>query len=671
MDRDFHYYGTYLAAHAAGFDNKSARIIATSAQYIDDCTEAVTYKSGTFGWSQHKYKVKVSDEKSITFRPMVTSVYGMVTWSLSSSYDETRQIWMPFHFLPGNYKGQTSTRVELRDGGKMTAEQASPRSDFDEHDDILCRPRSDTAHDMINFVKEEYQRLKAIDETLALMLIGSCMHVFADTYAHQDFAGTCSVRLNGTRNEIGKNKGKFTVFGKWDGLKWHPDVKTFRDIDWPTDVASWDPINTYSTASTRFSDLGHGQMGHIPDVSTVAFEYEPNWSKEPVLRNNPQQYITGFIDMISAMKAIKAGTTFDWFANESAETSFYQTQKPLVDKVKQAIAPDSKMTHDSLIYDLGLKVDQREWFLNSETRWANLVESECGSLAGFDGVPGFNESKLNWHVAVQEAQSKAEESGTEINRPDFIGFDFIKWNCATKLLFRNTYMYLRNIGNGRARMLRARKLSEDMNPTYCLIDEIAELWKADDASEPYKHLRSENEKIMSCSNSDRLDMVMQLEYRKARVQGNIDYNDWITLKSGDDYVSFSKDQSEPSVRKRRELAQSWIIESVIDNHEGVVKSGDLVHLRTTENSLNKKLYVSFPTQLRSKVYYYKLTKDKEFKWKITKQGGSVGDAIAMGDKIALESINYDDYYLAFDGESVVGKKEVTYLAIDEYRMKDA
>lgn len=40
MQSDFHYFGTYALARAAGIHREAATIIARSAQYVDDAVEA-------------------------------------------------------------------------------------------------------------------------------------------------------------------------------------------------------------------------------------------------------------------------------------------------------------------------------------------------------------------------------------------------------------------------------------------------------------------------------------------------------------------------------------------------------------------------------------------------------------------------------------------------------
>lgn len=95
MNLDFHYYGTYVAARLAGYDLDSAQTIAHAAQYVDDSNKSML--SDSLG---HPY---ISDFSPI---PTGQSMWDMVDkdifWS-EEALNEIADIWVPFHFLPGNY----------------------------------------------------------------------------------------------------------------------------------------------------------------------------------------------------------------------------------------------------------------------------------------------------------------------------------------------------------------------------------------------------------------------------------------------------------------------------------------------------------------------------------------------------------------------------------------
>ena len=148
MQIDFHFSVTYVVARMAGFEHLNAHKIAYSAQYVDDATNQgnITFKNGAM------YNHVSSAHKMLDYRNFE---------ELSNHY-----AWIPFHFLPGN-------------GGLPSGQ--NPSGSFIEK--IVCKPNSYIAQDMIDTC------LSHKDKPYSLHLLGITTHVFADTWAHQGFAG--------------------------------------------------------------------------------------------------------------------------------------------------------------------------------------------------------------------------------------------------------------------------------------------------------------------------------------------------------------------------------------------------------------------------------------------------------------------------------------------------
>lgn len=133
----------------AGFPHEEANIIAYSAQYVDDCTNGglLKFKDGPM---YHR----------------IPSAHTMGDLKHHMDTEENYLVWSIFHFLPGNE-------------GKIAGDPTS--GDF--YKKIVCAPDSDVAHRMIE------ECIKYKDEEYALHRLGIAMHIYADTYAHQGFAG--------------------------------------------------------------------------------------------------------------------------------------------------------------------------------------------------------------------------------------------------------------------------------------------------------------------------------------------------------------------------------------------------------------------------------------------------------------------------------------------------
>ena len=84
MQIDGHHTLTYIAGRLAGYSRKKASIIAYSAQYVDDATNSgvIYFKNGAM------YSRISSAHKMLDYR--------------NSDELANHQVWVPFHFLPGN-----------------------------------------------------------------------------------------------------------------------------------------------------------------------------------------------------------------------------------------------------------------------------------------------------------------------------------------------------------------------------------------------------------------------------------------------------------------------------------------------------------------------------------------------------------------------------------------
>jgi hypothetical protein len=147
MNSEFHYYAVHALALEAGFDEERAFIIANSSQEVDAATTPLAFDTPT----------------------------GRVDIIVSQNYlfwDESvkRDIYLPFHFLPGDPKAASASRKD----GRTNPYAVTPNSEAAK--ELLVMALRD---------KDPY-------------LIGVALHTFADTWAHQNFCG-----LLGGWNDVG------------------------------------------------------------------------------------------------------------------------------------------------------------------------------------------------------------------------------------------------------------------------------------------------------------------------------------------------------------------------------------------------------------------------------------------------------------------------------------
>lgn len=241
MHIDGHHTLTYIAARLAGYGKRKASIIAYSAQYVDDATN-----SGTIHF------------KNGAMYSRISSAHRMLDHRNSDDL-ANHTVWVPFHFFPGN-------------GGKVAGE--NPDGSFIRK--LVCYPDSHVAREMLRACASD------IEKPYALHRLGISMHVYADTWAHQGFAG-----VNHTINKVDKLKSN----------------------DKKLDKSFFNKIANFFLSETF--PLGHGAALSHPDIPFLVWKYQ-NGLSENVNRNNPASFIDAVDKMCRAMQCFrKADTSMD------------------------------------------------------------------------------------------------------------------------------------------------------------------------------------------------------------------------------------------------------------------------------------------------------------------------------------------------------------------------
>lgn len=272
MDIDFHYRATYFAARAAGYDRDEATTIAHAAQYIDDADSSKLLSHDVLGFHPVP-TVQTNEELG----------WGRVYTSLTDT--DLRRVWVPFHFLPGNYKSKlhddphSDERLRHFTGGKSDGDGAwKYDSKAEQEFKLMCLPYSPLAVAMINDTVQNYRT--------DLHMIGVRIHVLIDTFAHMYFAGTPAWHVNSLEEvyRVDSHNQKHKI--SWGGTS----------HEWATPDAP-----SYNS----FFYVGHARLGHIPDYPWIKYSYTPKWSDQPILKDNPKEYEQAFIEMVGAMRCIR------------------------------------------------------------------------------------------------------------------------------------------------------------------------------------------------------------------------------------------------------------------------------------------------------------------------------------------------------------------------------
>lgn len=258
MQKDFHYYATYAAAIIAGYSHDESMEICYSAQFVDLCTR--TYLKGInapLSAATTQLQMELADAR--------TDIIGL--------QDITR-IWSAFHFLPKDLYAEPERKSARRYKIKYR---------------LICGPNGDLLVDTVKLAKGQ-----------GTQAAGIAMHVLADTWAHQNFAGTPSLVINNTNDY-------FYEIIRSDGEDKDIRIKFRHNPGADDDLENHIFTNSvYQPNENSIMNLGHGRAGHLPDYSFARYKYMPAWGDfKAIIKDNPMDYASAFTQMIYAMKYLR------------------------------------------------------------------------------------------------------------------------------------------------------------------------------------------------------------------------------------------------------------------------------------------------------------------------------------------------------------------------------
>ncbi len=278
MQKDMHYYGTYAMARAAGLKRNVAETIATAAQFVDD--------------NAHKGTIEFVGGGSIDKEATAHGAYDINNTVFEKT--DQRQVWVPFHFLPGN-KGDAFTER------------------------LMCQKNSSVAQGMLR----HHFRYSA--SSFFVELLGVTAHVYADTFSHYGFSGVSS-----RRNRIVNDSFRFYEMDKQSTKKLHQEGRKLKE----TLASSGFLDNIQSFFAEEFSGaLGHGAAVHYPDLPYLIwdFEYEQSGIKSEV-RNNQETFHEACCELYKMFE--KAGELQKKLSEEGSRRELHE----ISDTIKSILA---------------------------------------------------------------------------------------------------------------------------------------------------------------------------------------------------------------------------------------------------------------------------------------------------------------------------------------------
>ncbi len=252
MQIDMHYYGIYSLARAAGINAETAGIIATASQFVDDAVR--------------KESERLEDGALVICD--ATGHHSLDAKNLDP--EDQRNVWVPFHFMPGN------------DGAEFTER-------------LLCRKDSAMARSMVD------HHFTLSSKPFGRELMGITAHVYADTFSHYGFSGVSSRRnrVHGRSIEVhvkdpavkkyilDKQERFFKEQGKNGGL--HSNIRSQGKLTLRQRLLSF----VSGTAEAFSGALGHGGVTTHPDRPYLRWSFEYEQGARRSERDNHATFLEG------------------------------------------------------------------------------------------------------------------------------------------------------------------------------------------------------------------------------------------------------------------------------------------------------------------------------------------------------------------------------------------
>lgn len=267
MDINFHYFAIKTLALRAGFKDNDAQTIAYYSQMIDDFN---IYRYLVLDYVredmiQNKLAKKISSD-SYLFNTVTTGFNDNDDLARLSTERYQRTITTPFHFITQTPIDNSLLENEAKAKRYKLRVQPATLNPLKESEKSLIQ-------DMLIDASNSYISKPCSDN---LIKIGMLLHIFADTYAHQEFSG----------------------FWGWENHSYLAEVKN----NVTNEVKTYSESTGLSNFSTNFQfyyhcpSIGHTNIGHIPDLSYVSFKMKhkispkDNYSKI-YERNNTEEFL--------------------------------------------------------------------------------------------------------------------------------------------------------------------------------------------------------------------------------------------------------------------------------------------------------------------------------------------------------------------------------------------
>jgi len=243
MNINFHYATIKVLAHQAGFSLPDSQLIAYASQYVDD---AVAHNEMKLNEDPGIPDIRYKD---MIFDPICTAHKDLDYAKGVINRKSRKLVYVCFHFIPSLMGATDISRRKVVKDGKPAREQVI---------DAL------NAWNENKKAREEKRR--------ALIAVGVALHSYADTWSHQGFSGFWDSDNNDISNLETGPRGQSTL----------------------CKIAS-------KFISYAAPDIGHAELGKLPDRSDIVWRCKPP-KRTPEGESNCEEFLEAsrtILDLLS------------------------------------------------------------------------------------------------------------------------------------------------------------------------------------------------------------------------------------------------------------------------------------------------------------------------------------------------------------------------------------
>ncbi|CAG9000590.1 MAG: hypothetical protein CENE_02590 [Candidatus Celerinatantimonas neptuna] len=321
MQIDGHHTYTYIAARYGGLSHDDAATVAYAAQYVDEAIhdQPIYFSNGAM------YQRIASAHKMLDYRNLPE-----IANHLS---------WLPFHFLPGNGEYLEDEKIDVK-------ERFIYR--------LLCAEDSKVVRQLLAYV------LGKKGKPYSLHWLGIALHIYADTFSHQGFAGVSHV------------------------------VNRVEDLDNLTDQGMDGYFNRIRDNSmawvvSTFEPLGHGAALSMPDLPYLKFQYKDGLGRI-ISRDNTAIFMRAIDLMCKVIQCYNSNETIDHL---DEQLGLPEDMKPIIRKKMESFCfEDPDKRHQLWLEEIGqgqLGFENESLHFSSEgaASWKQQARGEGQSMGEF------------------------------------------------------------------------------------------------------------------------------------------------------------------------------------------------------------------------------------------------------------------------------------------------